>query len=77
MSETLKKSSAAATDGRAIELDAAVVGGTWFWNRYPGARCDAESMEYSYAFDDDLRQEWHWPERYAPFATRENATRWR
>ena len=40
------------------------VGGTWFWNRYPGARCDVESLEYSYAFDDDLQQEWHWPERY-------------
>ena len=40
------------------------VGGTWFWNRYPGCRCDVESMEYSYAFDDDLQQEWVWPERY-------------
>ena len=40
------------------------VGGTWFWNRYPGARCDVESLEYSYAFDDALQQEWHWPERY-------------
>ena len=41
------------------------VGGTWYWNRYPGARCDVESMEYSYSFDDDLQQEWHWTERYA------------
>ncbi len=40
------------------------VGGTWFWNRYPGARCDIESMEYSYSFSDDLQQEWQWPERY-------------
>jgi cyclohexanone monooxygenase len=40
------------------------VGGTWFWNRYPGARCDVESLEYSYGFDDALQQEWHWPERY-------------
>ena len=40
------------------------IGGTWFWNRYPGCRCDVESMEYSYAFDDDLQQEWEWPERY-------------
>ena len=40
------------------------VGGTWFWNRYPGARCDVESMEYSYSFSDDLQQEWAWPERY-------------
>jgi cyclohexanone monooxygenase len=41
------------------------IGGTWFWNRYPGARCDIESLEYSYSFDDALQQEWHWTERYA------------
>jgi cyclohexanone monooxygenase len=41
------------------------VGGTWYWNRYPGARCDVESMEYSYQFDDKLQQEWHWSERFA------------
>jgi cyclohexanone monooxygenase len=41
------------------------VGGTWYWNRYPGARCDVESMEYSYQFDPDLQQEWVWSERYA------------
>lgn len=41
------------------------VGGTWYWNRYPGARCDIESMEYSFSFDEDLQQEWHWSERYA------------
>ncbi len=41
------------------------VGGTWYWNRYPGARCDVESMEYSYQFDDALQQEWNWTERYA------------
>lgn len=40
------------------------IGGTWFWNRYPGARCDVESMEYSYSFSDELQQEWKWPERY-------------
>src|SRR4026208_555322 len=40
-------------------------GGTWFWNRYPGARCDVESLEYSYSFDDALQQEWEWTERYA------------
>ena len=40
------------------------VGGTWYWNRYPGCRCDVESMEYSYSFADDLQQEWQWPERY-------------
>jgi cyclohexanone monooxygenase len=41
------------------------VGGTWYWNRYPGARCDVESMDYSYSFSDALQQEWHWTERYA------------
>ncbi len=41
------------------------VGGTWYWNRYPGARCDVESMQYSYQFDDDLQQSWEWSERYA------------
>ncbi|NKB21760.1 MAG: NAD(P)-binding protein [Alphaproteobacteria bacterium] len=41
------------------------VGGTWYWNRYPGARCDVESMQYSYSFDEDLQQEWHWPEKYS------------
>jgi cyclohexanone monooxygenase len=41
------------------------VGGTWYWNRYPGARCDIESMEYSYQFSDELQQEWVWTERYA------------
>ena len=40
------------------------VGGTWFWNRYPGARCDVESLEYSYSFSEELQQEWKWPERY-------------
>src|SRR5215468_7008404 len=42
------------------------VGGTWYWNRYPGARCDVESMQYSYSFCDELQQEWEWSERYAP-----------
>ena len=41
------------------------VGGTWYWNRYPGARCDVESMDYSYSFSDELQQEWGWTERYA------------
>ncbi|WP_428267451.1 flavin-containing monooxygenase [Haliangium sp.] len=41
------------------------VGGTWYWNRYPGARCDVESLQYSYQFSDELQQEWHWTERYA------------
>lgn len=41
------------------------VGSTWYWNRYPGARCDVESFEYSYSFDHDLEQEWWWSERFA------------
>jgi len=41
------------------------VGGTWYWNRYPGARCDVESLEYSYSFSEELRREWEWTERYA------------
>ena len=41
------------------------VGGTWYWNRYPGARCDVESLEYSYSFDEQLQQDWEWTERYA------------
>lgn len=40
------------------------VGGTWFWNRYPGARCDVESQDYSYSFSPELEQEWDWTERY-------------
>jgi len=44
---------------------AAGVGGTWYWNRYPGARCDIESMAYSYSFSKELEQEWTWSERYA------------
>ncbi len=40
------------------------VGGTWFWNRYPGARCDTESVDYSYSFSKELRDEWEWTERY-------------
>jgi cation diffusion facilitator CzcD-associated flavoprotein CzcO len=36
------------------------VGGTWYWNRYPGARCDVESVDYSYSFDDDLQGSWTW-----------------
>ena len=41
------------------------VGGTWYWNRYPGARCDAESLAYSYSFSSELETEWNWSERYA------------
>jgi cyclohexanone monooxygenase len=56
---------------RGLGLDARVleagggVGGTWYWNRYPGARCDVQSMEYSYQFSPELAQEWEWTERYA------------
>ncbi len=41
------------------------VGGTWYWNRYPGARCDVPSLEYSYSFSEDLEQEWDWPEVFS------------
>lgn len=41
------------------------LGGTWFWNRYPGARCDIPSVEYSYQFSEELQQEWEWSEKYA------------
>jgi len=41
------------------------VGGTWYWNRYPGARCDIQSLDYSYSFDPELEQEWQWSEKYA------------
>lgn len=40
------------------------VGGTWYWNRYPGARCDSESYYYSYSFSEELEQEWQWTSRY-------------
>ena len=49
---------------RVIEAGSGV-GGTWFWNRYPGARCDVESLAYSYAFSRELELEWNWSERYA------------
>jgi len=40
------------------------IGGTWYWNCYPGARCDVESKDYSYSFSDELQKEWSWSERY-------------
>src|SRR5437667_569851 len=55
---------------RALGLSARVfeagdgVGGTWYWNRYPGARCDVESVDYSYSFSEELQWEWSWTERY-------------
>ncbi len=41
------------------------VGGTWYWNRYPGARCDVPSLEYSYGFSEELEQQWDWPEVFS------------
>src|SRR5215472_11726261 len=41
------------------------VGGTWYWNRYPGARCDIQTVDYSYTFDPDLENAWQWSEKYA------------
>lgn len=46
--------------------EASDVGGTWFWNRYPGARVDIPSLEYSYSFDPQLEMDWQWSEKYAP-----------
>ena len=40
-------------------------GGVWYWNRYPGARCDVESVDYSFSFDEQLQQDWDWSEKYA------------
>ena len=41
------------------------VGGTWYWNRYPGARCDVPSLEYSFGFSEELQQEWAWPQVFS------------
>src|SRR6056297_850841 len=41
------------------------VGGTWYWNRYPGARCDVRSLEYSFSFDPELEQKWEWTEKFS------------
>ncbi len=49
---------------RVIEAGAEV-GGTWYWNRYPGARCDVESFSYSYSFSEEIEQAWTWSHRYA------------
>jgi len=51
---------------RVLTLEAGSdVGGTWYWNRYPGARCDVPSLEYSYGFSKELEQEWDWPEVFS------------
>jgi cyclohexanone monooxygenase len=52
------------------------VGGTWYWNRYPGARCDVESLAYSYTFDPALYREWDWSERYATQPDIERYANW-
>ena len=59
-----------ATSGLRVRLFEAGddVGGVWHWNRYPGARCDVESVDYSYSFSEELEQEFEWTERYAPQA---------
>ena len=50
----------------AVALESgADVGGTWYWNRYPGARCDIMTVDYSYSWDPALEQEWQWSEKYA------------
>ena len=50
----------------ALVLDAAPdLGGTWYWNRYPGARFDSESYTYGYSFSKELLEEWHWKERFS------------
>lgn len=49
---------------KVIEV-ASDVGGTWYWNRYPGARCDVQSIDYSYSFSDEIQQEWTWSERFS------------
>src|SRR3954463_4443052 len=41
-------------------------GGTWYWNRYPGARCDIDSLQYSFSLFPQIAQDWHWHEKFAP-----------
>ena len=60
----LHKARGRGLSARALEAGAGV-GGTWYFNRYPGARVDIQSMEYSFGFDEALQQEWRWTERYA------------
>src|SRR6478672_6102667 len=56
-------------DGRGVSAtvleSGADLGGTWQWNRYPGARFDSESITYGYSFSEELLQEWHWKERFS------------
>jgi cyclohexanone monooxygenase len=60
----LHKLRALGMSARVVEAGSGV-GGTWYWNRYPGARVDIESQEYSFSFSEELEQEWQWTERYA------------
>jgi cation diffusion facilitator CzcD-associated flavoprotein CzcO len=60
----LHRARQAGLSARVLEAGAGV-GGTWYFNRYPGARVDIQSMEYSFGFSDELQQEWRWTERYA------------
>src|ERR1700712_2096694 len=55
-------------DGYSVRVleGADAIGGTWYWNRYPGARCDVESMQYSFSFSEEIQQEWRWSQLYAP-----------
>jgi cyclohexanone monooxygenase len=55
------------SDGLSVRVFEAApdVGGTWYYNRYPGARCDVESVDYSYSFSEEIEQEWTWTEKYA------------
>src|ERR1700733_3682002 len=62
---TLYRASQSKRKVRLFEAGSAV-GGTWHWNRYPGARVDIESLEYSYSFSKELQQDWEWSERYSP-----------
>ena len=61
----LHKLRAAGIGATVVEAGSSV-GGTWYWNRYPGARVDIQSLEYSFGFDDQLARDWRWSERYAP-----------
>jgi len=60
----LHRARSAGLNVRAFEAGGGV-GGTWYWNRYPGARCDIESVEYGYSFSEELQQDWSWSERYS------------
>src|SRR5581483_688900 len=63
---TFRTMDATSADSQALDFDAVIVGagGTWYWNRYPGARCDSESFYYSYSFSEELEQEWTWSTKY-------------